>query len=66
MGGDENTGKRGEPFLIPLSTPGINFLSIPAFRCMLYANCRENGAWKRAAETELLVYVQEDIQSRER
>ena len=56
MGGDENTAKLREPFLIPLSTPGINLLSIPAFRCMLYADCRENGGrgWQRP---NLLVYV---------
>ena len=29
MGGDENTGKRGEPFLIPLSTPGMLSKLIP-------------------------------------
>ena len=56
MGWDENTAKLREPFLIPLSTPGINLLSIPAFRCMLYADCRENGGrgWQRP---NLLVYV---------
>ena len=65
MGGDENTGKRGEPFLIPLSTPGINLLSILAFWCLLYADCRENGGrgWQRP---NLLVYVGDKIHRRHR
>ena len=63
MGRDENTAQLGEPFLIPLSTPGINLLSIPAFRYMLYADCREKRL-ERAAEPNLLVYVGDNTQSR--
>ena len=56
MGRDENTGKRGEPFLVPLSTSGINFLSIPSslFLCVeekddAAVSCAGREFWDSAA-----------------
>ena len=68
MGGDETTAKLGEPFLTPLSTPGINLLSILAFRCMLYCMpiAEKTVAWRERQRPNLLVYVGDNVQSRHR